>query len=120
MPKYTASDPSKIVELYDAQLTAHPTIESKGAKNPYTSVNGHMFSCMNKAGEVGLRLSKEDQAAFLEKFDAKLFVSYGATMKGYVIVPMSLLESKEFQTYLDKSYTYVTSLPPKATKKPKK
>jgi len=120
VPKYTASDPSKTVELYETQIAAHPTIERKGAKNPYTSVNGHMFSAMNKAGEVGIRLSKEDQAAFLDKFGAKLFISYGATMRGYVTVPLSLLESEEFQTYLDKSYAYVTSLPPKATKKPKK
>lgn len=120
MPKYTASDPSKTVELYDRQLTAHPTIERKGAKNPYTSVNGHMFSATNRDGEIGIRLSKEEQAAFLEKFDAKLFISYGATMRGYVTVPVSLLKSDEFQEYLDNSYAYVSSLPPKATKKPKK
>ena len=115
--KYT--DPN-IVELYDAQIAAHPTIERKGAKNPYTSVNGHMFSATNKDREVGIRLSKEDQAAFLEKFDAKLFISYGATMRGYVTVPVSLLKSEYFQEYLDLSFNYVSSLEPKPTKKPKK
>ena len=103
------------LELFEKQLYTHPTIDRKGAKNPYTSVNGHMFSCMNRDGEVGIRLSKEDQATFLEKFDAKLFISYGATMRGYVTVPVSLLESEEFQVYLDKSYDYVSSLKPKPT-----
>ena len=115
--KYTDSD---IVALYDAQIAAHPTIERKGAKNPYTSVNGHMFSATNRDGEIGIRLSKEEQAAFLEKFDAKLFISYGATMRGYVTVPVSLLKSDEFQDYLNLSFKYVTSLVPKPTTRKKK
>ena len=106
-----------IVALYDAQIEAHPEIVRKGKNNPYTSVNGHMFSFTNKDLECGIRLSKEDQAAFIEEFDSKLFRSYGATMRGYVTVPVEMLKSDAFQDYLNKSYDWVRSLPPKPTKK---
>ena len=120
MTKFVHSDPSKTLELYDAQIAAHPTIERKGAKNPYTSVNGHMFSCMNKDGEVGVRFEKKEQEAMIEKYHAKQFMSYGAKMRWYVAVPISVLESEKFHEWLDRSYAYVTSLEPKPTKKTKK
>ena len=119
MSRFTKDDPTETLALYDEHVARHPDIQRKGAKNPYTSANGHMFSFMNKDGEVGIRLSKEDQAAFIEEFDSKLFISYGATMRGYVTVPISLLESGAFQDYLTKSLEYVLSLPPKPTKKKK-
>lgn len=118
--RFTKPDIADTIALYDRQIEKHPEIERKGAKNPYTSANGHMFSFVNKDGEVGIRLSKEDQAAFMSEFDSKPFISYGATMRGYVTVPISLLESAEFQEYLTKSYEYVLSLKPKPTKKSRK
>jgi len=42
--------------LYEALIATHPKIERKGKSNPYTSVNGHMFSYLSKEGELGLRL----------------------------------------------------------------
>ena len=111
---------SEAIELFERRLADHPTIERKGANNPYTSVNGHMFSAVNKAGEVGLRLSKEEREAFIVKYDTKLLESYGAVMREYVVVPVSLLKSKtKFLAYLEKSYEYVSSLKPKPTKKKK-
>jgi hypothetical protein len=44
------------VRLYERHVAAHPFMERKGATMFYTSVNGHMFSCLNKQGEIGLRL----------------------------------------------------------------
>jgi len=122
MAKAKSTIPQERIDLYDRHIAAHPDIERKGAANPYTSVNGHMFSCLNKAGEIGIRLSKEDQAAFLEKHDATLFRSYGAVMRGYVSVPDDVLEDDAlFQQYLTRSFEYVRSLVPKpTTRKPKK
>ena len=34
--------PDKIA-LYDKLIATNPKIERKGASNPYTSLNGHMF-----------------------------------------------------------------------------
>ena len=112
---------SEAIELFEKRLESHPTIERKGANNPYTAVNGNMFTCVNKAGEVGLRLSKVDRGVFIEKHVSSILESYGHQMKEYVVVPAKILKNKkQFIEYLDLSYDYVSSLGPKSTKKPKK
>ena len=121
MARPKPSAPAERVALYDAQIAAHPEIDRKGAANPYTSANGHMFSCINKVGDVGLRLSKEDREHFLEMYHTELLVSYNTIMKEYVVVPDVLLSSIEkFQPYLNLSFDYVRSLKPKPTTKKKK
>ena len=120
MSKPVPRVPGKAVDLFEAQLEKHPKIERKGANNPYTSVNGNMFSHVNKDGEVGLRLSKEDRERFIEEHDSAPLTSYGAVMREYVVVPESVLENERlFQSYLDKSFEYACSLKPKPTKKNK-
>ena len=109
------------IDLYEAVIAAHPDIERKGATIPYTSVNGHMFSCFNKVGELGLRLSKEDRGAFLSKHKTTLFESYGVVMKEYVTVPARLLKNtQKLLPYLDSSLSYVSSLKPKPTTRQRK
>ena len=117
MAKTNPKVPGKSIDLFEKHLEAHPEIERKGAANPYTSVNGHMFSSLNKKGELGLRLSKEDRESFIKEFDTELFFTYNTVMKEYVRVPEELLEGDGFRVFLDKSYDYVKSLKPKPTKK---
>lgn len=89
----------------------HPDIVLKGKTMPYTSANGHMFSSLNKAGEIGLRLDKEEREQFLVDHQTELFVTYDTIMKEYVHVPESLLQQpKALLPYLEKSYQYVLSL----------
>lgn len=67
---------------------------------------------------MGLRLSKEDREAFLEKFKTKIMEQHGSVMKEYVEVPEKLLEdTKTASEYLQKSFEYVSNLKPKPTKK---
>jgi TfoX/Sxy family transcriptional regulator of competence genes len=107
--------------LYDALIATNPEIERKGKSSPYTSVNGHMFSYLSKEGELGLRLSKEDQAAFVAKYNSEPFIQYGAVMRDYVSVPQDLLaDTQELKGYLTQSYNYVSGLKPKPTKRKKK
>ncbi len=107
-------------ELYDKLIATNPTIERKGKSMPYTSVNGHMFSFLSKEGKMGLRLSKEDRAHFIEVFDSQLMEQHGRIMKEYVSVPDDLLkDTKQLAEYLEKSLSYVSSLKPKPTKKKK-
>ena len=107
--------------LYEALVDTHTKIERKGKSNPYTSVNGHMFSYLSKVGELGLRLSAEDREAFVEKYKSEPFVQYGAVMKEYVAVPDGLLaKTEELEGYLVMSYDYVSALKPKPTKMKKK
>jgi hypothetical protein len=104
--------------LYDKLLLTNPKIERKGAANPYTSLNGHMFTYLNPSGILALRLPEKEREEFLEKYKTILFEAYGAVMKEYVTVPDSLLKNtKELRKYLDMSYAYIKTLKPKPTKK---
>jgi TfoX/Sxy family transcriptional regulator of competence genes len=77
-----------------------------------------MFTYLSKTGSLGIRLSKEEREAFLEKYNTTLYESYGAIMKEYVTVPDELLQkTEELKGYLDLSYEYVKTLKPKPTKK---
>ncbi len=106
------------LEFYDKLIDTNPNFHRKGKTMPYTSVNGHMFSQLNKAGEIGIRLSKEEGERFKKEHQATIFKSYGAVMRDYVLIPEKLLEDFELlTTYLNDSYNYVKSLEPKATKK---
>ncbi|HXC86540.1 MAG TPA: hypothetical protein VNU23_02065 [Candidatus Cybelea sp.] len=104
--------------LYDKLLRTNPKIERKGAANPYTSLNGHMFTYLNSSGILALRLPEKEREEFLEKYKTTLFEAYGAVMKEYVTVPDSLLKkTKELRKYLELSYAYIQTLRPKPTKK---
>lgn len=108
------------LELYDKVVELHPNIERKGKTMSYTSVNGHMFSIMDKEGYLGLRLSKSDREDFIQKFNSKLMAQYGAVMKEYIVIPQKLLEdTSELLKYLYKSFDYVSALKPKPTKRKK-
>ncbi len=82
-----------------------------GKTMPYTSANGHMFSQLNKDGLIGIRFSKEVQDKYLAEFNTEYFRSYGKVMKGYVLIPIDLLNDHEILSdYLKESYNYVMSL----------
>jgi hypothetical protein len=67
--------------LYDKLLAINPKIEPKGAANPYTSLNGHMFTYLNPSGTLALRLPEKEREEFLKKYKTTLFEAYGAVMK---------------------------------------
>ena len=106
------------VELYDKLIATNPKIERKGAANPYTSLNGHMFTLLHQSGTLAIRLPQDKREEFLQKYKTTLFKAYGVVMREYVTVPDSLLrKTKELQKYLEFSYEYVKTLKPKPTKK---
>jgi hypothetical protein len=117
----SATVPSDKLALYEKLVATNPKVELKGATVPYTSVNGHMFSYMNKEGKLELRLPAGEREAFLKKYKAKLCEAYGKVQPEYVEVPDSLLSStRELKKFFDASYAYVESLKPKPTTKEKK
>lgn len=121
MAKPAPDVPAASLALYDKLLATHPKIDRKGAKNPYTSLNGHMFSFLTKDGRLGLRLSAEDREAFMKKHKAKLCVHYNTVMKEYVEVPPALFKKTGvLKKYLEMSYDYIESLKPKPTTRKKK
>ena len=100
--------------IYDELVSKCSRFERKGKTMIYTSANGYMFSLLNKAGEIGIRFSKEVQKKYIEEFDSTLFKSYNAIMHGYVLITEKMLEDLDnVAKYLDESYDYVMSLDPK-------
>ena len=90
----------------------------KGAKNPYTSRNGHMFSFLDGDGTMALRLSEDMTEEFRSTYESGDVIQYGATMRGYSSVPAALLTDPEALTaWFDRSWDWIGTLPPKPTKK---
>ena len=114
--KTGATNPT--VALYDKLIATIPEIERKGAANPYTSLNGNMFTLLHQSSRLAIRLPRDKREEFLRKYKTNLFEAYGAVMEEYVVVPDSMLKHpKELQKYLASSYEYAKTLKPKPTKK---
>ena len=106
------------LELYEKVLRTNSKIERKGDANPYTSLNGNMFTLLHSSGTLAFRLPEEEREKFLKKYKTGLFEAYGAVMKEYVVVPDALLKkTPELARWLEISYAYAETLKPKATKK---
>jgi hypothetical protein len=106
--------------LYDKLVATVAGVDRKGAAIPYTSVNGHMFSNLTKAGKLALRLPEDTRNAFLAKYKATLSKEYGIVRKEYVEVPDGLLaKTAELAPYFAASYAWVKAMKPKPTTKPK-
>lgn len=104
--------------FYDKLIEGNPNFERKGKNMVYTSANGYMFSQLNNAGEIGIRLPKEVGKKFMEEHDSGPFKSYGAVMRDYVLIPEALYENTELLAdLLQQSYEHVMSLPPNKGKK---
>lgn len=114
--------PADKLALYDKLIATHPEIERKGAANPYTSLNGNMFSLLlGPSGVMALRLPEDEREKFLKKYKTTLYEAYGAVMKEYVTVPDALLKNtKALQKHLAVSYAYVKTLKPKPSNKKKR
>jgi TfoX/Sxy family transcriptional regulator of competence genes len=108
------------VALYDALISTIPEIERKGDANPYTSLNGNMFTLLHQ-GRLAVRLREDEREKFMKKYKTTLFEAYGAVMQEYVAVPDTLLaKTSELKKYLEISYAYAKTLKPKATSKKKR
>jgi TfoX/Sxy family transcriptional regulator of competence genes len=106
------------VALYDRLIATNSMIERKGDANPYTSLNGNMFTLLHQSTSLAIRLPQEEREKFLKKYKTTLFEAYGTVMKEYAAVPDALLKNtKELQKYLTLSYEYAKTLKPKPTKK---
>jgi len=116
MPTPKHNIPPDKLALYEKLIATNPTIPQRGAANPYTSLNGHMFTLLNPDGSLALRLPAGEREEFLAKYKSSLFESHGHVMKEFVAVPDSLLRNtRELQPYFDLSCIYVASLKPKPT-----
>jgi len=118
MAKKESTIPADKLELYNQLVATNPAIERKGDTVPYTSLNGHMFSYLDKEGNLAIRLPKDEMDNFLKKYKTTLREAYGIVQKEYAEVPEKLFKNtKELKPYFDISFEYVQSLKPKPSKK---
>ena len=105
--------------VFDQAVALVPNLVRKGKSMPYTGDNQRMFGMVNKTGEIGVRLSKEDQEHFAIEFpEHAVYESYGAVMKDDVHLPESFHSNPSLiADYLQKSWSYIQSLPSKPKKK---
>jgi hypothetical protein len=108
------------IELYNKLVATYPDAVRKGDTMPYTSLNGHMYSYFTKDNFVALKLPEAERVNFLDQYKTTLIQQYGIVQKEYVMVPESLLANTgELQPWFALSYTYTSTLKPKATTKKK-
>ncbi len=91
MPAKTKAVSNEKVALYDKLIATNPAIERKGDANPYTSLNGNMFTLLHQS-RLAIRLPENERENFLKKYKTTLYEAYGTVMPEYVAVPDSLLE----------------------------
>ena len=90
----------------------------KGAKNPYTSRNGHMFSFLDRDGTMALRLSDELRDEYGANYSTEPVMQYGSVMRGYVSIPAELRAAPgDLVPWFDRAWEWIGSLPPKSTRK---
>jgi hypothetical protein len=52
------------VNLYERLIATIPAIERKGAANPYTSLNGNMFTLLHQSRTLAIRLPEDKRGVF--------------------------------------------------------
>ena len=67
-------------------------IKLKGNSIPYTSLNGHMFSYLDRDGSMALKLPKQELDIFIEKYKTDFHRAYGIVQKDYATVPIRCLK----------------------------
>lgn len=103
-----------VIKIYDEVVSKCDRFKRKGKTMPYTSANGYMFSQVNKEGQLGFRFSKEIQKKYMLEWDSDIYMSYGAVLKGYVLIPENMYKDIEkLVSYLNEGFDYVMSLDPK-------
>jgi hypothetical protein len=111
--------PREALELYTILVeSSSGEAAVKGAKNPYTSRNGHMFSFLAPDGSMALRLSEAAGEEFRSRYESGPVTAYGSVMRGYVSVPAELFaNTDEMQDWFQRAWEWIGTLEPKDTKK---
>ncbi len=113
---------AELVAFLDESLRAFPCQRRMMFGCPSYFVNDNMFAGLHQDRPI-LRLSPQDRESILSRWDeATIFEPMaGRPMREYVVVPESLYnDAAAFQEWLDRSFSYASSLPPKASKGKKK
>jgi hypothetical protein len=112
----TYQGPADHLERYERLVASVPEIERRGATMPYTSRNGHMFSFLDPAGVMALRLPPDARQEFIGLYETAAAVQHGHTMPEYVVVPDALLDrTDDLRPWLIRSHDWIGTQKPKPT-----
>ena len=113
--------PPELVEFLDAAMVPYETERRSMFGCPVHFINNNMFVGAHE-DNIMLRLRPEDQdELFAAQEEAMPFMPMGRRMKEYVLLPNVLYNNEAvFEEWLQRSYEYVSSLPPKEKKARKK
>jgi len=110
----------RVIEIYQGLVAEYDDLKIKGKKSAYTATNGNMFSFVDPEGLFCIRLSRDDKAAFEAEHGTGDVIQYGAVMRGYVPVPVEMLEDAPAMASLfANSVINARALKPKPTTKKK-
>lgn len=115
--------PQELVTFFSDYMIQFDKVEHrKMFGHPCAFSNTHMFTGIFQDG-MFLRLSDSDREAIKTQYPAtEPFIPMpGRTMKQYVLIPKVLMDDpNELKQWIEKSLSYVRSLPPKVKKTRKK
>ena len=119
--KPSSAAPETETRLYVAAVAATEGCELKGATMPYTSINGNMYSFLDKNGVVAIRLGESERAELGQIGGEPYVHESGAAMKEYMSLPSGILADKrDAAVWIGKSLAFAGTLKPKATARSKK
>jgi hypothetical protein len=76
-----------------------------------------MFSFLDVAGTMALRLPSRDRETFVDRYQSRTAEQHGRPMREYVVIPNDLLErTEELAGWFRLSYESIGTLKPKTTK----
>jgi len=112
------SDYAAALERYEMIVSDYPDLKVKGAANKYTSMNGNMFSALQKDGVLTVRLSEAEKKAYNEEHGTSDVISYGSVLRGYVYVtPEIWTDDAKLRALFKQCVSHAQTLKPKPTKK---
>ena len=103
--------PAERLSVYRDLVERHGAAEVKGAKNPYTSLNGWMTSFLDPDGIICLRLGSEDRAVAIDA-GANEVQQYGRNMPDFVGLPLGISQV-DADLWFDRSWAHTGLLVPK-------
>lgn len=103
---------------YEKHASEHWSVAVKGKANPYTSLNGNMFSFLGKDGTLAVRLAPSKREAHNARHGLGPVTQYNAVMKDYVWVPDEVVgDATAMSALMRDALDFAMTLKPKATRK---
>ena len=110
--------PREVIESYDRLIATQPGVDRKGAKIPYTSRNGHMYSYVAEPGSLALRLAPPERATNAAAFGrASIEVRNGNVDGIHIVIHQGMDVRGRITVDGMPSLAYVSSLKPKPTRR---